>query len=227
MFSSSAYLGVLLALLPLPSKLYASGQHGIMLELVPSVLSPRITVFSVFLVFLEPERDFQLMLRLYCVSLYLISVRLLYGRLIMNSSWISYPHFWHDDLVLVSSMDIERGIDMQRPLVLWGMCWWWWVPIWLGSWSGQKGSSSFSANCSEHYKVSQFEFLFTLVIFKLGCTGLKFLIGAVACLFVGVQIMFEYRYVLFWDRNDNTQCIISGKKKCDRACVGVVDQNRG
>jgi len=39
--------------------------------------------------------------------------------------------------------------------------------------------------------------------------------------------MFEYRYVLFWDRNDNTQCIISGKKKCDRACVGVVDQNRG
>lgn len=61
----------------------------------------------------------------------------------------------------------------------------------------------------------------------LGCTGLKFLIGAVACLFVGVQIMFEYRYVLFWDRNDNTQCIISGKKKCDRACVGVVDQNRG
>jgi len=156
MFSSSAYLGVLLALLPLPSKLYASGQHGIMLELVPSVLSPRITVFSVFLVFLEPERDFQLMLRFYCVSLYLISVRLLYGRLIMNSSWISYPHFWHDDLVLVSSTDIERGIDMQRPLVLWGMCWWWWVPIWLGSWSGQKGSSSFSANCSEHYKVSQF-----------------------------------------------------------------------
>ena len=65
------------------------------------------------------------------------------------------------------------------------------------------------------------------MIFKLGCTGLKFLIGAVACLFVGVQIMFEYRYVLFWDRNDNTQCIISGKKKCDRACVGVVDQNRG
>jgi len=40
-------------------------------------------------------------------------------------------------------------------------------------------------------------------LFKLDCAGLKFLVIAVVCLFVGAQIMFEYRCVVFLHCGDS------------------------
>jgi len=88
---------------------------------------------------------------------------------------------------------------------------------------GTEGSSSSLANCSELYKVSHF--LLPSIISESGCAGLKFLVMAVACLFVGAQIMFEYRCVIFLYSSDHTEPTASGRKKCDKACIGAAKEN--